>query len=201
MMLRLLAHRLGPGDQPVALSRYALSALPRLRAAARQWISFRGLLKAHRTRFPACTIMMQVISRVMSGHNDPAVRLVAAVRISDVRYLTCFTCFIRPRSGDWRSRASDPTDKAHALAAFVITNPNYGEGLRGFPKNQGFGSTSLRRLSVKPGSGEPPEPREHNEERRLRVATRRCFALAGNPNLFTCWRREQLNCSGRMRTP
>src|SRR3954454_1754118 len=38
-----------------------------------------------------------------------------------------------------------------------VINPSYGYGVRGFPTDQGFDSIGLRQLSLKPGSGEPPQ--------------------------------------------
>src|SRR4051794_38327048 len=45
--------------------------------------------------------------------------------------------------------------QAH-LAVHVI-NPNYGYGVRGFPKDQGFDSIGLRQLSLKPDPGGSPQ--------------------------------------------
>ena len=55
------------------------------------------------------------------------------------------------------------------MSIATVSNPNCGQGLRGFPKNQGLGSIGLRRLSVKPGSGEPPQ---------CPLISRRCIAVS-----------------------
>src|SRR4051812_40239945 len=38
-----------------------------------------------------------------------------------------------------------------------LNNPNYGYGVRGFPKDQGFDSIGLRQLSLKPDPGGSPQ--------------------------------------------
>src|ERR671916_3024481 len=38
-----------------------------------------------------------------------------------------------------------------------INNPNYGQGVRGFPKDAGIDSIGLPKLIVKAASGEPPQ--------------------------------------------
>src|SRR3954451_17685094 len=54
-----------------------------------------------------------------------------------------------------KNQLSDLIDRA--LAGENIVNPNYGYGVRGFPKDQGFDSIGLRQLSLKPDPGGSPQ--------------------------------------------